>query len=102
MAQLSTLGVMRVIISFILALLVASCASQPSPRLTQKKATAIAMDLAQRAGYKLDGYEPRVFFRPEVMTWNIYFVNLKPHDGPVEREAIIHVDDKTGIGTFIH
>ena len=99
MAQLSTLGIMRTITSFILVILVAGCvSSQPAAHLTKKEVTQTAVDLVQQAGFALDNYQPKTVFLSDVGRWRVSFDQKKPGPGTF---LVVFVDDKTGVGKLM-
>jgi hypothetical protein len=91
---------MRVITSFICALLLGGCVSKPSAHRTNEEVTKTAVAVANKAGYRLDEYQsPKVRFDSKEMRWSIYFDHKQP--GFPGGYISIWVDDKTGEGTML-
>jgi hypothetical protein len=74
--------------------------SAPSKRLTNEQVTAIAVVVAQKAGYRLDDYKPpTIGFDANAMRWSIFFDHKAP--GFPGGYISIWVDDRTGAGTLL-
>jgi hypothetical protein len=91
---------MRFVTPFVLALLLSGCVTGPSARLTQKDVIQTAEAVAQKAGNKLDEYQPpKVHFDSNEMRWSVYFDHKPP--GFPGGYICVFVDDKSGDGRLI-